>query len=70
MEIKTYILPSHYACYLVNGDATGYTQKEIEEINEETKNFGYCIDANFDTTDFRIFNGLGCEVCEFTFVKN
>lgn len=66
-DLFNHFLPSFWACYLVNGDASGYSDKDIEEINEHTKNLGECTDVDFENNNFINFCGIGHDVCEFTF---
>lgn len=34
IKTEEFLLPAHWACYLINGDETGYTPAEVEEIQE------------------------------------
>ena len=71
---EEYILPAHLACYLVNGDASGYSDEEIEEIDKfvDEKSLGFCTGVDSEDTYFSPFNdmnNMGNDVCKFTFVK-
>lgn len=39
-----YVLPSHWACYLINGDASGMSDKEQAEVDAfaQKEGVGYC----------------------------
>jgi len=71
MKTKIFILPAHFASYLVNGDATSLEQNEINEIVAFTEkhNLLNCIDCT-DESWFawrNDMNNLGGDVMEFTF---
>lgn len=53
MSTEDFLLPVHWASYLINGDATGYTPAEADEISEwEIANApGPCIGCD-DTVEF------------------
>jgi hypothetical protein len=44
---STYLLPSHWACYFINDDETGYTDEELGEIKQWEKDTdpGWCLDV-------------------------
>jgi hypothetical protein len=53
MQIETFTLPAHWASFLINGDASGFTDDEIAEI-----------DAMFDGTvkqGYIRFEVLACD---------
>lgn len=62
-----YFLPSFWASYLINGDASGYSDEEINDIQNHVRNLGYCTDVDFENNNFMNFCGIGHEVCKFTF---
>jgi len=71
IKTETFLLPIHWAPYLINGDTSGYTDAELSEIDEwETMNApGPCIDAE-DHAEFcwRGDDGLlGADRATFTF---
>lgn len=72
MQIKTeeFLLPVHWACYLINGDATGYEDDEFEEIEEwVTCNApGPCLDVGeSELCRQGDDGGLMCDRAVFTF---
>ena len=73
METVTYILPSFYASYLINADASGYTDEEIDLIDSfvDRKKLGHCLNADVENTYFthghHLNRNQGADVCEFTF---
>lgn len=71
MSIRRYTLPAYWACYLVNGDASGLEDGEQEDIDAwiESENPGDCTDCDEpyfswtnDATD------LGGDVTDYTFI--
>jgi len=50
METQEYRLPSHWACYFINGDLTGYEESELAEIEgwELLHYPGPCVDVRDD----------------------
>jgi len=79
-KIKTYtlMLPTHWACPLINGDETGLEDEEIAMFNEFVDNtvrvYGscHCVDVSEDTQfmrwhDAAQYGVLACDVAEFTF---
>ena len=34
MDIQTYELPNNWACYLINGDESGYDEGEVDLIDQ------------------------------------
>lgn len=76
MKTETYLLPSFYASLLINDDKTGYTDEEINEINNwidahiKPNHIFWGIDCDIDNIYFswnNDLNNLGAEVCNFTF---
>ena len=74
MKTNKYVLPSFYACYLINSDSSGLTDDEIKELDQwiETVNPGYCVDMG--EPYFSPYNQLtgykyGSDVSEFTFIE-
>lgn len=74
-NFETYILPDHYACYLMYGDASGHTDGEIKEIDSflERKKLGHCVNVDIENVYFTHGHDLnrnqGDNVCEFTFIS-
>lgn len=71
MGIETYTLPAYWASYLVNGDASGYTDEEIAEIDTFCKGKGCCVGCS-DDSEFswrNDVNKLGGDVKEFYFPR-
>ena len=70
MKIETYTLPAYWACYLINGDASGYTDEEIAEIDAFCSGKGFCVGCSDDTVEFawrNDANKLGGSTKEFYF---
>ena len=75
MSIKTDIVeaPSHWACYLINGDASGMDDAEIAACDEYFKGIRV-LDCNPETERFTwsadLFGSTskGDTVCEYTVV--
>lgn len=75
MSIKTDIVeaPSHWACYLINGDASGMDDAEIAACDEYFKGM-QVLDCNTETERFTwsadLFGSTskGDTVCEYTVV--
>jgi len=53
IEVHEYILPAHFASYLINGDASGYTDEELTQVQQWEKGKGYCVGTTDDTPEFR-----------------
>jgi len=71
IKTEEFLLPAHWACYLINGDASGLTDAEQAEIQEwEIAHApGPCIGVA-DTAEFSLLgdDGLGgVERTTFTF---
>jgi hypothetical protein len=70
IKTETFLLPIHWAPYLINGDASGYTDAELSEIDEwETMNApGPCIGAGYPEFCLRGDDGtMGADRATFTF---
>ena len=80
MRTEKFILPSHWAAYFVNGDESGYWDRELAQINQfENYMCGlygacHCVDVAIDFgDDFRKYHDamdfgvLATNVVEFTF---
>lgn len=68
-------LPAYYACYLINGDASGLTDAEqiaIDKFILEHPEIGLCEGCSDDSwfAHSNDLGGLGCDVCEFYFEKS
>lgn len=61
--------PSHWAPYLINGDHSGLSDKDIEQCNEWRKEIpGHVVDCR-DPYIGR-WNQETCELCEYVFCVN
>jgi hypothetical protein len=70
MKTQTFSLPAHWASYLINGDASGYTDEELSEIDEwmTTTAPGYCLDVGDVEFAWSGDDGwLGADRAEYTF---
>lgn len=80
MQLETFILPRHWACAFLYGDADGFDPNEERSFNRFTdwmlNKYGLClcVDVQDDESgDFRHhhdateFGALPCEVATFTF---
>lgn len=67
MKIKTetFLLPVHWACYLINGDASGMTDAEQAEVDEweTTTAPGPCIGCD-NTAELSYLGDEGGGMCE------
>ena len=68
MKIAVELLPSYWACPLVNGDYTGCSDEEDKEIMnwlDAHPEYGGCVDVE----DYGIgrFDGLTCDLSRYTF---
>jgi len=68
-KVLTVDLPSYWASYLINGDASGMSQLEFDHCNCRTKNLGYCSGCS-DESYFGRFDGLGCDLLTYTFIQD
>jgi hypothetical protein len=76
MKTEVFILPSHWACALVNGDFSGLEDNEAEDLEAwqseaSAAGFGFCVDVSAESffctgNDARAFV-LPCDCLEFTF---
>jgi hypothetical protein len=66
-NLVEYTLPSYWAGYLINADASYLSQDDIDLIDRETKGLGICVDVG-DTEDFREWHGMGHMVTQYTFL--
>ena len=78
IETITAMLPTHWACALVNGDESGMEDEEIAQLNEfvddMVRTYGscHCVDVS-ETSEFSNYHEashygvLACDVAEFTF---
>ena len=67
-------LPSYYASYLINADASGLHDDEQAEIDNfilENKDIGLCVGCSDDSwfAHSNDMNSLGADVCEFYFER-
>lgn len=53
MEPDEYVLPAHYAGYLINGDRDGYEDDELEAIENWVKGKGWCVGTKEDYPFFQ-----------------
>ena len=72
IRTEQFLLPTHWASYLINGDATSLTDAEQAEIDEWciTHAPGPCIDTDVNDSDFTYMGDdgpLGADRCAFTF---
>lgn len=61
-------LPTWWASYLVNGDASGLEDGEQEEIDRRTSGIGRCVNVK-DDSRFSVYAGIGCDVSTYIFYK-
>ena len=79
-KIKTYtlMLPTHWACPLINGDETGLEDEDTQALEAFTadmvRTYGscHCVDVSEDTEfmrwhDAAQYGVLACDVATFTF---
>jgi len=71
------IAPSHWASYLINGDATGFDyyadeedEKACYDMEESFSKDGYCCVSCEDYGYSRHDYGLPCDCQKYTFIKN
>ena len=83
MITETYDLPSHWACYLINGDATGFSLNDdggdaeialIDRFVEEIEADGALVDCSQEPFfskyhDAEPYGVLACDCLTFTFYK-
>ena len=69
IQIAKEMLPGYWASYLINGDASGLTELELEEVDAWLDNhpeYGGCLSIEGEPELHR-FNGLLTEVMEYHF---
>lgn len=83
MITETYDLPSHWASYLINGDATGFSLNDdggdaeialIDQFVEEIEAEGALVDCSQESFfskyhDAEPYGVLACDCLTFTFYK-
>lgn len=69
--VGTITLPTHWASYLINDDATGLEPGEQEVIDAflegELPECSWIVDCDSESEDFRVFEGLLTEVSTYTY---
>lgn len=70
-RFESYTLPAHWACHFINGDDTGYTDEELQEITAwyADNEPGWCVDVADDAEfTWKGDDGnLGADRATFTF---
>lgn len=71
MQTIEYSLPEFWASYLINGDSSGLSDSELEEIDAflKNKNLGFCLSCS-DYPEFRMSNdanNLGGDCLDYIF---
>lgn len=74
MKIVYFTLPSHWASALINSDDSGYTDRELKDIDTfllEMK-VGHCLSVSEDTYfshyhDASFVSPFGCDVSDYAF---
>lgn len=74
MKTVTYILPSHWASYLINGDSSGLSDADKRECDEWHTRNGISASAWCDCKEEYFarsndFTWLAGNVCEFSFLE-
>lgn len=72
IKTEEFLLPAHWAPYLINGDASGYTDDELADIDEWCAACapGPCLDADVENAELSRQGddgGLMGERCVYTF---
>jgi len=79
MKIETYLLPTHWACALINCDATGLDDDDLKALNAfeydmvKTHGKAWCVDVEQDSEGFMKYHDaehygvLACDVSKFLF---
>jgi hypothetical protein len=70
LRTKTFILPAHFASFLVNGDASSLSMDDVDEIElfKAKRNLLDCINWSEQYFSWRNdLNAFGGDVMEFTF---
>jgi hypothetical protein len=68
MSIRTLdvVLPAIWASYLINGDASGLNDADIEQCDRDTEGLGRCLTMGDDTW-FETYKGIGHDVASYMF---
>lgn len=71
MNTETYTLPAYWASALINDDNSGMEDQDILDMQNwlETNKPGYCAEVS-EEAFFGRFNGMGCDLLEYTFIKD
>lgn len=73
IEIIIYRLPAYWACALINGDYTGLSDNEKQEIRNFLEQAeGYPVDVDWETEGFYRYNDAGTlpgDCADFIFHK-
>ncbi len=66
-----YSLPAHWAPALINADRSGLSLDEEQDLNDfiRDEHPGYCIGCS-EEPYFGRYGGLGCDMLDYTFIKN
>lgn len=79
MDTVEYILPTHFACALINSDESGLEESDSEALNrfveDMVKEYGmfHCIDVDEEGEgflkyhDLQPYGVLACDCAKFTF---
>jgi len=71
MRTRNFVLPAHFASYLINGDASYLSMDDVDEIElfKAKRNLLGCVDCSEDSwfSWRNDLNDLGGDVMEFTF---
>ena len=78
IETSEWILPAHWASYLINGDASSFSlyddgEAELRVIDQIVKEAGACLTCSDDEGDFRKYHDaqpygiLACDCLTYTF---
>jgi len=59
-------LPAHWGSALINGDYSGYTDQDIQDIKQTTN--GLPSPVSVDNPYIGRYNGLLCEVADYLFL--
>jgi hypothetical protein len=75
MKTENYLLPAHWASVLINGDESGFSEDEIDELNrwyDDTKP-GNCVDVSGESEFSWSHDAdgyvLACVCLTFTFIE-
>jgi hypothetical protein len=66
--VDTYVLPSYWASYLINDDASGLSDEDIKQCDKWLSKVkpGYCVGCDEDYS-FGTFGGMGCDLVTYSF---